>query len=70
MVYLLVRVKGKEEKFAVVFAAIGVPFDDARFFIEAGIPMLIYGPGPIEKAHKDDEYVTIDSLLKTYKAYG
>ncbi len=27
-------VKGKEEKFAVVFAAIGVPFDDARFFIE------------------------------------
>ena len=42
---------------------------DARFFIEAGIPMLIYGPGPIEKAHKDDEYVTIDSLLRTYKAY-
>jgi len=28
-------VKGKEEKFAVVFAAIGVPFDDARFFIES-----------------------------------
>jgi len=27
-------VKGKGEKFAVVFAAIGVPFDDARFFIE------------------------------------
>lgn len=27
-------VKGKEEKFAVVFAAIGVTFDDARFFIE------------------------------------
>ncbi|MEM0001355.1 MAG: V-type ATP synthase subunit B [Desulfurococcaceae archaeon] len=28
------RVRGKEEKFAVVFAAIGVPYDDAMFFIE------------------------------------
>jgi V/A-type H+-transporting ATPase subunit B len=29
------RVLGKEEKFAVVFAAIGVPYDDAMFFIES-----------------------------------
>jgi len=28
------RVLGKEEKFAIVFAAIGVPYDDAMFFIE------------------------------------
>ncbi|MEM0326052.1 MAG: V-type ATP synthase subunit B [Desulfurococcaceae archaeon] len=28
------RVLGKEEKFAVVFAAIGVPYDDAMFFVE------------------------------------
>ncbi|MEM4717856.1 MAG: V-type ATP synthase subunit B [Desulfurococcaceae archaeon] len=28
------RVRGKEEKFAIVFAAIGVPYDDAMFFIE------------------------------------
>ncbi len=28
------RVRGKEEKFAVVFAAIGVPYDDAMFFID------------------------------------
>lgn len=28
------RVLGREEKFAVVFAAIGVPYDDAMFFIE------------------------------------
>lgn len=28
------RVRGKEEKFAVVFAAIGVSYDDAMFFIE------------------------------------
>jgi V/A-type H+-transporting ATPase subunit B len=27
-------VKGKEEKFAIVFAAIGVPYDDAMFFIQ------------------------------------
>lgn len=27
-------VKGKEEKFAIVFAAIGVPYDDAMFFIK------------------------------------
>ncbi len=27
-------VRGKEEKFAIVFAAIGVPYDDAMFFIE------------------------------------
>ncbi|MGQ4832270.1 MAG: M20 family metallopeptidase [Candidatus Asgardarchaeia archaeon] len=42
---------------------------DARFFVEQGIPTLIYGPGPIEKAHKDDEFVTMDSLIKTYRAY-
>ncbi len=28
------RVRGKEEKFAIVFAAIGVSYDDAMFFIE------------------------------------
>ncbi|AFL66988.1 V-type ATP synthase subunit B [Desulfurococcus amylolyticus] len=28
------RVLGKEEKFAIVFAAIGVPYDDAMFFID------------------------------------
>ncbi|MCY0868443.1 MAG: V-type ATP synthase subunit B [Desulfurococcus sp.] len=28
------RVLGREEKFAVVFAAIGIPYDDAMFFIE------------------------------------
>jgi len=29
------NVKGKEEKFAIVFAAIGVPYDDAMFFMES-----------------------------------
>ncbi|MCD6514192.1 MAG: M20 family metallopeptidase [Candidatus Odinarchaeota archaeon] len=42
---------------------------DARLFIEKGIPALIYGPAPLSKAHKDDEYVEISSLVKTLKSY-
>lgn len=42
---------------------------DGRFFIKAGIPTIILGPGPEENAHKADEYVEIDSLVKLAKVY-
>ncbi len=43
---------------------------DGRFFIKAGIPTIILGPGPEENAHKADEYVEIDSLIKLAKLYA
>ena len=33
--------------------------DDAAFLNEAGIPAVCYGPGSIEQAHTDDEWVDI-----------
>ena len=42
---------------------------DGRFFVKAGIPTVILGPGPEDNAHKADEYVEIDSLVKLAKIY-
>lgn len=42
---------------------------DGRFFIKAGIPTIILGPGPHFNAHKADEYVEIESLVKLAKIY-
>ncbi|MHA1505757.1 MAG: M20 family metallopeptidase [Candidatus Asgardarchaeia archaeon] len=40
---------------------------DGRFFAEKGIQTVIFGPGPIEKAHTSDEYVEIETLEKASK---
>jgi acetylornithine deacetylase len=35
---------------------------EAGLFKSIGIPSVVCGPGPILRAHKADEYVTVDEL--------
>jgi acetylornithine deacetylase len=37
---------------------------EGAHFQNAGIPAVVCGPGSIEQAHKADEYVTVDQVLK------
>jgi len=35
---------------------------DAGYFTDAGISTVVFGPGRIDRAHKADEYITVDEL--------
>jgi len=35
---------------------------DAGYFSDAGISTVVFGPGSIDRAHKADEYITVDEL--------
>jgi acetylornithine deacetylase len=35
---------------------------DAAFLNEAGVPSVCYGPGSIEQAHTDDEWVDVREI--------
>ena len=49
---------------------IGVPFgSDASKFGELGIPSLILGPGCIDQAHSDDEYIDCGQVIKACQLY-
>lgn len=43
---------------------------DMRYFVNAGIPTVVYGPGLMEKAHTKDEYVLIEDLITAAKVYA
>jgi acetylornithine deacetylase/succinyl-diaminopimelate desuccinylase family protein len=51
---------------------VGMTFaTDARFVRnDAGIPAVVCGPGGIEQAHVDDEWVSIDALVDAAAAYA
>ena len=53
-------------------SVIGMTFTtDARFVRnQAGIPAVVCGPGSIDQAHGDDEYVTISQLVDATVAYA
>lgn len=38
-------------------------------FMTAGFPTILYGPGSIEQAHTDNEYVDLDQLRQAYDFY-
>lgn len=42
---------------------------DMRKFNAAGFPALLYGPGSIEQAHTDNEFVTLSQLEQAYDFY-
>ncbi len=44
-------------------------FTDARFFRAIGVPTVVYGCGG-ENIHGVDEFITIDNLISTTKAYA
>ena len=37
---------------------------------EAGLNVVVYGPGDVEQAHKPNEYVSEAHLLTAVSAYG
>ncbi len=42
---------------------VGVPYaTDAAFIAAAGIPTVVFGPGSIDQAHTDDEWLPLDQL--------
>ncbi len=43
---------------------------ETRFFVERGIPAIIYGPGLLESAHHPDEYVRADDLSDCAAIYA
>jgi acetylornithine deacetylase len=48
----------------------GVPYGtDASILSAAGIPCIIIGPGSIEQAHTNDEYVDVAQLDKAFEIY-
>lgn len=51
---------------------IGMSFTtDARFVRnQAGIPTVVCGPGAVEQAHGNDEYVTVERLVEATAAYA
>ncbi|MHB8466258.1 MAG: M20 family metallopeptidase [Acidimicrobiales bacterium] len=51
---------------------VGMPFvTDARFVRnDAGVPAIVCGPGGIEQAHVDDEWVSIDALVDAAAIYA
>jgi len=42
---------------------------EAAMLSEAGLNVVVYGPGDVEQAHKPNEYVTKDHLVEASKAY-
>ena len=44
--------------------------DDATFLNANGIPSVTYGPGHIHQAHMVDEFVNIDEVIASTKAYA
>jgi succinyl-diaminopimelate desuccinylase len=43
---------------------------DMRYFVEAGIPTVAYGPGDLRLAHTANEYVEVQELLAVAKVYA
>ena len=42
---------------------VGVPFGtDAAFFAAAGVPSVVFGPGSIQQAHTEDEWLPLEEL--------
>lgn len=38
--------------------------NDQSYFVNAGVPTLIFGPGNLEQAHTVDEYVPLDDIYR------
>ncbi|MHC4398090.1 MAG: M20 family metallopeptidase [Planctomycetota bacterium] len=48
----------------------GVPYaTDAAFLAAAGIPTVVFGPGSIEQAHTDDEWISLDQLEQATEVF-
>ena len=57
-VALVKAVTGVNQTLAVGFAT------EAVYYQQAGMPVVVYGPGNIEQAHKPDEFISVDQLQR------
>lgn len=49
---------------------VGVPFGtDAWVIAKLGIPTVVFGPGSIEQAHTDDEWINVDQLRSAEEVF-
>jgi len=49
---------------------IGVPYaTEAAFYAAAGVPAVVFGPGHIEQAHTDSEWISLDELRHAAEVY-
>ena len=49
---------------------VGVPFGtNAWVFAERGLPTVVFGPGSIDQAHTDDEWIAVDQLSQATEAF-
>ncbi|RLE69573.1 MAG: succinyl-diaminopimelate desuccinylase [Thermoprotei archaeon] len=65
MVEAVSEVTGRKPRLTVCLGGL-----DMHYYTEKGISAITYGPGPMDKAHISDEYVSIDELIKASKAYA
>ncbi|MEM3754903.1 MAG: M20 family metallopeptidase [Candidatus Bathyarchaeia archaeon] len=56
---------GKEPSITMCIGAM-----DMRYFSNIGIPTIAYGPGSINVAHSENEYVSIEDLIMASKIYA
>jgi acetylornithine deacetylase len=50
---------------------VGVPFgSDATALADAGIPCIILGPGSVDQAHAEEEYVDLDQVAAAAEIYA
>lgn len=49
---------------------VGKPYGtDATYLAAAGVPSVVFGPGAIEQAHTDEEWISIEQLEKAAEVY-
>lgn len=56
-------VAGRSKKIGVAYAT------DAAFVATAGVPSVVFGPGSIEQAHTDHEWIALDQLSQAAEIY-
>lgn len=63
VVAVATEVAGSSQKVGVAYAT------DAAFVAAAGVPSVVFGPGLIEQAHTDSEWIALDQLRQGAEAY-
>lgn len=63
LVSVVTEVEGGCQKTGVAYAT------DAAFYAAAGVPSVVFGPGAIEQAHTDNEWIALDQLDRAAEIY-
>ena len=51
-------------------AKVGEPYcTNASFFCQTGVPSVVFGPGSVEQAHTDDEWVSLEQIQQAAEVF-